>query len=706
DPNWRSIPYGKPMVNQHFYVMNDMLAACPIGVTGQLYIGGVGLAQGYWKDIEKTNSRFIYHPDMQERLYCTGDLGRYLPDGNIEFLGREDFQVKVQGYRIELEEIEAALIQHPSVVSAIVTAVGKQQETKRLLAYIVPNADLELEPLQEQEQVFQWQKVYDETYSQASAQDPTFNIAGWHSSYTGLPIAAVEMREWLDSTVERILSLHPNNVFEIGCGSGMLLYRIAPHSVNYHATDISTAALDYVKNQLLASNSNLSHVSLDPRPADDFSTITTGIFDTIVLNSITQHFPSIEYLLSVLERAVDAVAPGGAVFIGDIRSLPLLRAFHASIQLYQSTPTMARDQLQQRVDRQVKEELELLIDPEFFQALKHRLSKISEVQIQLKRGCYQNELTKFRYDVTLYVGTERETIVEDTCLDWQKHGFTISALHHFLKEKQPEFLYITNVPNARVLKEVFVLHLLENIDGPSTVGEIYQAWQEQKLIGIDPEEIWALSQALPYSIDISWSASGMNDCFDIKFTRQSKFISNRRKIAIDSSVAENVESKPWHCYANSPLQGILVRRLPLQLRDFLNKRLPEYMIPSEFLLLDSLPLTTNGKIDRSALPLPEQPTEIMANFVEPHTPVEKELVKILAEILGIERISVNNNFFNLGGHSLLATQAISRLREHFQIELPLRTIFAAPTMAELATAIVKKKAEQVAVEDSEQLEEI
>ena len=82
---------------------------------GELYIGGVGLAQGYWRDAEKTAASFIDHPRTGERLYRTGDLGRYLPDGSIEFLGREDFQVKIQGHRIELGEIEAALEQHPGV---------------------------------------------------------------------------------------------------------------------------------------------------------------------------------------------------------------------------------------------------------------------------------------------------------------------------------------------------------------------------------------------------------------------------------------------------------------------------------------------------------------------------------------------------------------------------------------------------------------
>jgi len=109
-----------------------------VWVPGQLYIGGTGLARGYWRDPEKTAKAFISHPRTGKRLYCTGDLGRYLPDGNIEFLGREDFQVKIQGYRVEIGEIETALIQHPSIKTVVVDARGEVHAEKQLVAYFVP----------------------------------------------------------------------------------------------------------------------------------------------------------------------------------------------------------------------------------------------------------------------------------------------------------------------------------------------------------------------------------------------------------------------------------------------------------------------------------------------------------------------------------------------------------------------------------------
>ncbi|MEC4020204.1 non-ribosomal peptide synthetase [Streptomyces sp. H27-D2] len=143
-PEWSSIPYGKPLANQTLQVYNEWLDPCPIGVTGGIYIGGVGVALGYWGDPVRTAERFIVHPGSGERLYKTGDLGRYLPGGDIEILGREDFQVKINGYRVELGEIEACLSRQPGVRQALVTAPAHPGTGQRqLTAYLVaddPNA--------------------------------------------------------------------------------------------------------------------------------------------------------------------------------------------------------------------------------------------------------------------------------------------------------------------------------------------------------------------------------------------------------------------------------------------------------------------------------------------------------------------------------------------------------------------------------------
>ncbi|MEK8015452.1 MAG: amino acid adenylation domain-containing protein, partial [Candidatus Parabeggiatoa sp.] len=141
DPQWVSIPYGKPIQNAKYYILDQNLNPCPIGIRGALYIGGDCLASGY-NDPLQTAQKFIPDPfseDGNARLYHTGDLASYLPDGNIEFLGRIDNQVKIRGFHIELGEIETVLAQHPVVQQAVVIAWEVKPGDKRLVAYIIPN---------------------------------------------------------------------------------------------------------------------------------------------------------------------------------------------------------------------------------------------------------------------------------------------------------------------------------------------------------------------------------------------------------------------------------------------------------------------------------------------------------------------------------------------------------------------------------------
>jgi amino acid adenylation domain-containing protein len=138
ETTWASIPYGRPMKNQRWYVLGEEMQPRPLWVPGELYIGGVGLARGYWLDPKRTDERFVNHPETGERLYRTGDWGRYRGDGTIEFLGREDGQVKIRGFRVELGEIEAAISGLPEVREALCTAYADASGQKSLAAYVVP----------------------------------------------------------------------------------------------------------------------------------------------------------------------------------------------------------------------------------------------------------------------------------------------------------------------------------------------------------------------------------------------------------------------------------------------------------------------------------------------------------------------------------------------------------------------------------------
>lgn len=144
DPIWTTIPYGRAMPNQKMFVLDSGLNHCPPFMPGRIFMGGVCLARGYWKDPEKTDAAFITYPATGERIYYTGDLGRWLPDGQVEFLGRADFQVKVNGFRVELGEIEGAIQSLPGVKAALVDGQDQpNNKGKFLVAYVVSEAPLD-----------------------------------------------------------------------------------------------------------------------------------------------------------------------------------------------------------------------------------------------------------------------------------------------------------------------------------------------------------------------------------------------------------------------------------------------------------------------------------------------------------------------------------------------------------------------------------
>ena len=696
---YTSTPIGRPIGNTEAYLLDTHFRSVPIGSQGRLSIGGACVTRGYLNRPDQTAEKFIPNPFSQEpgsRLYDTGDIARYLPDGNIEFLGRADQQVKIRGYRIELGEVEAAIGQHPAVANVVAILADGHADVARVVAYMTllssfaecvsPAGAAVLQAELQNDYVSQWQAVFDAKYSQpARWSDPTFNLAGWNSSYDGLPIPEEQMREWTDATVERILSLKPDRVLEIGCGTGLILLRVAPHCAQYVGTDFSEAALDNLRQLLDDPALHLSHVSTLHRTADDFEGIEAGSFDTVVINSVAHCFPDIDYLSRVIEGTINALRPGGSIFLGDVRSLPLLEALHTSIQLHRSPPSMPIDILNQRIQRGIEQEEELVVDPSFFSSLKLKLPQIKHVHVQPKRGSFLNELNLFRYDVVLRVGVDPTPHMDQTWIDWRTDNLTLDTLLRTLSDDGPETLGIRSVPNARLSSETRAMTVLNGDIPPEhdTVGDLRQAVEnDTDESGIDPEDIWALGQRLPYVVDISWASSRPDGSFDVLFRKRST-----SPVDNTPSFLEDTPG-PKATLANNPLKGAETRTFVPQLRAFLKEKLPEYMIPSHFTILDTLPLTAHGKVDRQALPSPDETRpDLEQSFVAPSTPVETALAEIWAQVLNINRVGIHDNFFDLGGHSLSATQVISRVRSTLNIDLPLQNLFQEPTIAGLAFRI-------------------
>ncbi|WP_339383457.1 amino acid adenylation domain-containing protein [Oculatella sp. LEGE 06141] len=696
---------GRPLANTQIYLLpesapqqGDRIHPVPIGEPGEIYIGGAGLARGYLNRPDLTNEKFVPDPfsaNPEARLYKTGDLARYLPDGAIEFIGRVDHQVKIRGFRIELGDIEAALSQAHTVREAAVVAKADAFGNQRLVAYVVPaDHDTEvaltaLEETSQTEQVLQWQDVWNTTYGQSSHQEAAFDSTGWNDSFTGQPMPANEVHEWVDCTVERILSLKPQRVLEIGCGMGLLLFRIAPHCAHYAGVDLSANAIAHLQQQLSQSEHDWpNHVQLAHKAAHELNEFEAESFDTIVINSVIQYFPSVDYLIQVLEKAIQLVKPGGQIFIGDVRSLPLLEAFHTSVQLCHAPNSLSTADLQQRIRERMAQEQELILDPTFFFALKQHSPRISHVETPMKRGRTQNELIRFRYDVVLHIESKVALTVGDvSCLNWEQHRLTVSAIENLLKAHTLETLRITHVPNARIAAEIQAAQLLTHPDSFQTVGDLRQALAQQDGQGIHPEVWWNLGQQVHYHIGIDWSNPGSKGYYEVVLQRRSP-IAAKPTASVLCSLARTDTFQPLHYYANNPLQVNRTQHLIPQLRTFLQEKLPDYMVPSSFVVMEAFPLTPTGKIDRRSLPDPKKNRPALAAaYVAPSTPLEQQLAEIWSQVLDIEHIGIHDNFFELGGHSLLTAQLLAQVEATLNVELPLFYLLREPTIAGLIKAI-------------------
>nr|WP_241156386.1 non-ribosomal peptide synthetase [Mycobacterium avium] len=667
---------GAPIPGVCARVLDGWLKPVPVGVVGELYLSGPALGHGYLGRVDLTAERFVANPfgGPGERMYRTGDLVRWTPEGTLDYLGRADNQIKLRGQRIELGEIENTLLACPQVTQAAVT-VQDSAAGSQLVAYVTldhgpSDADVRHDT-DDADDVAQWRHLYDDLYGADLAATFGEDFRGWNSSYTGEPIPLQEMAEWRSATVDRIMSLRPRRVLEIGAGSGLLLSQIAPRCDRYVATDFSAVAID----NLARSMEQLQlpwrdRVELLTQPAHVTDGLPPGHFDTIVINSVVQYFPNAGYLADVIDNALELLAPGGSLFIGDVRNHALQGAFQTGIALARGGGADAAE-IRQRVRHAMLGETELLLAPEFFTNWADSRPAAAGLDIQLKRGLSDNELNRYRYDVVIHKAPApvRSVAAAPT---WSWTDCTDCAgLRDQLAARRPAVVRVTDIPQAGVIDDVRVEAALA---AGLPVADALAAAGSDTAAAV-AEELHRVGEATGYRVAVTWGAQ--------PGTLSAVFVQDGDQAAepLTDLYLPPAGARQRTRHANDPRANTKIA----QVRERLNAWLPEYMVPTHIVALDEFPMTTSGKLDRKALPAPDY--QDADRYRAPSTAVEEILVGIYGQVLGLERVGVDDSFFDLGGDSLSAMRLIAAVNASLNTDLGVRTVFEAPTAAELALRV-------------------
>ncbi|PJE13817.1 non-ribosomal peptide synthase/polyketide synthase [Mycobacterium sp.] len=658
-------PIGVPLSHLAFLVLDGWLRPVPPGLVGELYVAGSAVGVGYWCRAPLTAVRFVACPfgPAGTRMYRTGDLVSWGTEGQLRYVGRADEQVKVRGYRIELGEIQNALLGCPQVEQALATTRQHASGGTQLVAYITlaPTRGADRDAGQDADIVEQWQHLYDDLYGSEAAQpDFGMDFRGWNSSYTGDPIPVEQMQEWRSATVDRVLALQPRRVLEIGAGSGLVLSQIAPHCEEYVATDISAVAIGNLARALERGQFPWrNRVRVLAQPAHVTSGLAHNHFDTIILNSIIQYFPNAGYLADVIDSAMDLLAPGGALFIGDVRNYTLQAAFQTSVALWDTASDA--DEVRRRVRRAIVSESELLLAPDFFVGWAASQDEVAGLDVQVKRGTADNELNRFRYDVVVHkTPAPVRSLAATPTWSWSD----AVRLGARLKSDRPAAVRVTAIPRAGLISDVHAERAL------AAGRPLPDALTAPSVESVTPEQLHRLGAATGYRVAVTWGAQpGTVDAI---------FLTDRAPLTDVYRPAGQTHSRTT--YANEPRTNSTISVV----RQQMSARLPAYMVPAQIVVLDEFPLTSSGKLDRKALPEPE--FQDGQRYRPPTDAVEEVLACIYAEVLGLQRVGVDESFFELGGDSILSMQVVARARAAGLVCKP-GDIFTEQTVAGVARVV-------------------
>lgn len=668
DPAWKSIPYGRPMTNQRYYVLNELMLDCPVWVPGRLYIGGIGLAKGYWNDENKSREKFIIHPRTGERLYHTGDLGRYLPDGNLEFLGREDFQVKIRGHRIELGEIETILKRQEGIKDAVVVV----SDESHLVGCVVldPNQDskwTETEHADCADGTFHWMNIDSAEQQTALEVKEVFNlemISSFEAYMDRLSTAAIcntlfslgiFSREGEQYSIDEMMSKY------------QLHSRFKPLMVHWLNVLVEERLVTRKKRDFFSNDRPLNIKWPDPIRDHEMKLSPEFMKKAQEMKAIFQQ--NVSLMRGLLKGEVE---PLELFLTGDSFLIPeYLNQFNMARAYYID---LARSVFATIVDSypQGKQIRVLEIGTRAGGLIGHLAPLLSP-----DRGCYVyvDESSFFTDQMkqkwSEWVHAEYGLFnMNKTPLEqgYEPHTFDVivadNALHRARNiEKTLEYLKRMLAPGGFIL---FIESTRNNRLLLTTVGFFED--------GFSHLEDARKTNQLPLMAAKSWT--------DLLTKQEFSMIANFPKKNDDDEIFNQ------HLMVAQAPRTVKKFR-PLKLSDVMRRKLPEYMVPSSYLLLDELPLSANGKVDRKALAelASEQGSLPRKKKVLPITETQIKLSAVWEEILACGQVGIHDNFFELGGDSLRAIQCVNLLKEKYHIELSLQALLESPNLEQLAQYI-------------------